>query len=91
MSQEQQQSHYGIIGGRCNGICSRYASKQGGGQKAIYAQGIKRCQICEIYLQWDDIRCPCCHYILRTKPRSGKYKEKYRKAMSKKQQQLTKK
>ena len=41
-----------------------------------YANGQKRCQICDIFIQWDGLWCPYCGYRLRTKPRNLKYKEK---------------
>ena len=40
--------------------------------------GQKRCQICETFLKWDGIWCPCCGYRLRTRPRNMKYKAKLR-------------
>ncbi|NWG37858.1 MAG: hypothetical protein HXY31_09650, partial [Nitrososphaera sp.] len=40
--------------------------------------GQKRCQICEIFIKWDGLWCPCCGYRLRTKPRNLKYKAKLR-------------
>ena len=39
-----------------------------------YATGQKRCQICEIFIQWDGLVCPCCSYRLRLKPRNMKTK-----------------
>jgi hypothetical protein len=41
-----------------------------------YAMGQKRCQICELFIRWDGLSCPCCGYKLRTKPRNLKYKAK---------------
>jgi len=59
----------------CKGICVRYKAL-----KPIdvgrYASGQKRCQICEIFINWDGKWCPCCGYRLRQKPRNLKYKEK---------------
>ncbi|HZC20317.1 MAG TPA: hypothetical protein VE223_01595, partial [Nitrososphaeraceae archaeon] len=43
-----------------------------------YVSGQKRCQICEIFIKWDGLWCPCCGYRLRTKPRNLKYKAKLR-------------
>jgi len=34
-------------------------------------------------MQWKGIFCPCCGYRLRSKPRNGKYKEKYYEAIRK--------
>jgi hypothetical protein len=42
-----------------------------------YAVGQKRCQNCEIFVEWDGVSCPCCGRQLRTLPRSKKGKEKY--------------
>ncbi len=39
-----------------------------------YTTGQKRCQICEIFLQWDGLVCPCCRYRLRLRPRNMKSK-----------------
>ena len=57
----------------CKGICMRH--------KACfrYATGNKRCQICEIFIKWDGLWCPCCGYRLRNGPRSFKFKAKLRK------------
>ncbi|MGB6532199.1 MAG: hypothetical protein WBF33_29185, partial [Candidatus Nitrosopolaris sp.] len=41
-----------------------------------YATGQKRCQVCEVFLEWDGLFCPCCGNRLRTKPRNMKYKTK---------------
>ncbi len=63
----------------CKGICERYQAR-----KPIdvgrYASGQKRCQICEIFINWDGKWCPCCGYRLRQKPRNLKYKEKLKNA-----------
>jgi len=63
----------------CKGICVRYQAR-----KPIdvgrYASGQKRCQICEIFINWDGKWCPCCGYRLRQKPRNLKYKEKLKNA-----------
>jgi hypothetical protein len=61
----------------CSGICKRYqAFKPADGGR--YRIGQKRCQICEIFINWDGLFCPCCGYRLRTKPRNIKYKTKLR-------------
>ena len=61
----------------CKGICIRHKA-----QKPVdlgrYSTGQKRCQVCEIFLKWDGLWCPCCGYRLRTKPRNLKYKAKLR-------------
>ena len=61
----------------CKGICIRHKVKKkfGGGW---YDSGAKRRNVCNIFIKWDDIRCPCCNSVLRTQPTSGKDKEKLR-------------
>ncbi len=60
----------------CKGICERYKAKK---PVALgrYTSGQKRCQICEIFIKWEGLWCPCCGYRLRTRPRNLKYKAKY--------------
>ena len=43
-----------------------------------YSIGQKRCQVCEIFLKWDGLWCPCCGYRLRTNPRNSKFKAELR-------------
>lgn len=64
----------------CKGICTRHKAQKpvGAGR---YASGQKRCQICEIFIKWEGLWCPCCGYRLRTKPRNLKYKAKLRTRM----------
>ena len=57
----------------CRGICSYH--------KAIrlypglrYSIGQKRCNVCQIFINWQELWCPCCGYRLRTKPKNKKYK-----------------
>jgi hypothetical protein len=61
----------------CKGICIRHKAQKPVGS-GRYASGQKRCQICEIFIKWDGLWCPCCGYRLRTKPRNLKYKAKLR-------------
>ena len=60
----------------CKGICVRHRAP-----KPIlsgrYISGQKRCQLCEVFIIWDMIWCPCCGSRLRTKPRNSAYKEKF--------------
>ena len=60
----------------CKGICVRHRAP-----KPIlsgrYISGQKRCQLCEEFIIWDMIWCPCCGSRLRTKPRNSAYKEKF--------------
>ncbi|MDH3764488.1 MAG: hypothetical protein OER82_01590 [Nitrosopumilus sp.] len=52
----------------CKGICIRYKAKKPTGFSR-YFSGQKRCSRCEIFINWDGKHCPCCDYVLRTKPR----------------------
>jgi hypothetical protein len=56
----------------CKGICIRHKDSY------RYDTGNKRCQICEIFIKWDGLWCPCCGYRLRNGPRSFKFKAKLR-------------
>jgi hypothetical protein len=56
----------------CKGICMRHKAS------CRYATGNKRCQVCEIFIKWDALFCPCCGYRLRNGPRSMKFKAKLR-------------
>ena len=62
----------------CKGICVRHKALKPVGN-GRYSTGQKRCQICERFLKWDGLWCPCCGYRLRTRPRHFKYKAKLRK------------
>jgi hypothetical protein len=61
----------------CKGICVRHKA-----MKPVatgrYSIGQKRCQVCEIFLKWDGLWCPCCGYRLRTSPRKSKFKAELR-------------
>ena len=73
----------------CKGICQRHKAikPRNGGR---YLIGQKRCQVCEIYLDWQGTWCPCCGYRLRIRPRNGKYKLILRTVEYQKKSQLTK-
>jgi hypothetical protein len=62
----------------CKGICIRHKAIKPTGE-GRYATGQKRCQVCEIFLNWSALWCPCCGYRLRTRPRNLKYKTRLRK------------
>lgn len=62
----------------CKGICTRYKAQKPVGL-GRYASQQRRCQRCEIFINWVGSWCPCCGYRLRTKPRNLKYKAKLRK------------
>ena len=57
----------------CKGICIHHKAS------GRYATGHKRCQICDLFIKWDGVFCPCCRRRLRIAPRSFKFKSKLRK------------
>ena len=61
----------------CKGICVRHKAMKPIGT-GRYSMGQKRCQVCEIFLEWDGLWCPCCGYRLRTRPRNSKFKAELR-------------
>jgi len=61
----------------CKGICIRHKAS-GPISSGRYATGQKRCQICDLFMQWKGIFCPCCGYKLRIRPRLYKHKAKLR-------------
>ena len=59
----------------CKGICQQFRelkSEDGG----IYEDGMKRCTKCNVNMKLEQLRCPCCNGLLRTKPRQGRSKNK---------------
>ncbi|MDH3618792.1 MAG: hypothetical protein OEM89_08720 [Nitrosopumilus sp.] len=65
----------------CKGICHRFKAKWIA-HEYRYANGQKRCNTCEIFLEWDGLWCPCCGLSLRTRPRTSKYKQVYAESKS---------
>ena len=61
----------------CKGICLRHkAIRPLNGHR--YLIGQKRCQVCQIFIDWEGIFCPCCGYKLRITPRNRKLKQTFR-------------
>jgi hypothetical protein len=73
----------------CKGICIRHKAS-GPISYGRYAAGQKRCQICEIFIKWDGIFCPCCGCRLRIGPRLFKHKAKLRIKEKQKEKQMQK-
>jgi hypothetical protein len=73
----------------CRGICFRHKIKKPRASLSRYLDGQKRCQVCQIFMQWDGgIRCPCCNSKLRTSPRGGRHRSKLRMAQQDRDKQL---
>ncbi|MBT3762189.1 MAG: hypothetical protein HOF89_06390 [Candidatus Nitrosopelagicus sp.] len=61
----------------CNGVCKKYKAHKPSYQISRYAAGQKNCTVCEIFLEFDGIFCPCCNKQLRCVPKSKNGKEKF--------------
>lgn len=61
----------------CRRICIRYKAYKPI-DSSRYANGQKHCRLCNLFIQWDGLWCPCCGYRLRTRPRHSKYRAKLR-------------
>ena len=59
------------MGASCKGICLQLKHKSITNAKK-YQFGLKRCSWCEVFMSTEEIRCPCCKMILRTKSRNKK-------------------
>ena len=55
----------------CKGTCIQYEPQK----LAHYRNGYRRCQICNVFIKWDGVYCPCCGMHLRTKARGYGRKE----------------
>ena len=66
----------------CIGKCKNYKALKPS-KIGRYAAGQKRCNHCEVFVDYDGNSCPCCKRQLRCLPRSRKGKERF-------QEQLTK-
>lgn len=42
-----------------------------------HGPGQGRCQVCEIFIKYDGLFCPCCGNRLRTRPHNRLCKEKF--------------
>ena len=60
----------------CKGLCVKYKALKPL-RLSRYLVGQKRCQICNVFLEWNGLFCPCCNMRLRTTSRYTKYKEKF--------------
>ena len=38
---------------------------------SYYSQGYKLCKECELFLDWNGIRCPCCNAVLGLQPHNS--------------------
>ena len=66
----------------CKGFCEKIRGFKPANKQGRYESGQKRCQTCDIFINWEGLWCPCCGYRLRATPRSKIYKEKFLKSKS---------
>ena len=57
----------------CKGVCFRHKAMRPSTGKR-YLTGQKRCQVCQVFINWPGFFCPCCGYRLRTKPKNKKFR-----------------
>ncbi|MDH3488504.1 MAG: hypothetical protein OEL82_10760 [Nitrosopumilus sp.] len=57
----------------CVGKCKEFEVQRSNMGKR-YELGHKRCQMCDQWILYDGVWCPCCHNRLRARPRCKKYK-----------------
>lgn len=61
----------------CKGICLDFVAKKSKPRsKGRYESGQKRCTLCDVFLDFEGDRCPCCNRILRKKPRVAEARNK---------------
>jgi len=61
----------------CRGICDKYRPVRWDHREKRYLSGQKRCQICELFIVWVGIFCPCCKARLRSRPRNLPHRENF--------------
>lgn len=73
----------------CKDICIRYKAPRprptGIGR---YFSGQKRCQVCNTFIIWNELWCPCCGFRLRSKPHNSLGKQKLARMRTKHQQEI---
>ena len=70
----------------CKGICIHYKAALN-----HYVNGYKRCRVCDLFVNWYGVFCPCCGCKLRTKPLNPKLKTKLREQERAIEEEATKK
>lgn len=59
----------------CKGKCATLQCRTRNG--LMYANGMKRCQVCDCWFKTESIWCPCCGWKLRVKPKGSYNKKRY--------------
>ena len=67
----------------CKGNCSKYKTHSWLGRTSPYSLGYRRCNVCEIYIKTEKIRCLCCDSQLKKLPKNQRAKEIVKKSLIK--------
>ncbi len=59
----------------CKGTCTRYKADRPI-DTGRYQVGQKRCSVCNVFMYWEGNHCPCCNFMLRTKPKGTQTRQK---------------
>jgi hypothetical protein len=73
----------------CKGICIRHRAPKPI-DSGRYFSGQKRCQVCNIFIVWEEVWCPCCGFRLRSKPHNSSGKQALARIRTKYEQQTRK-
>lgn len=62
----------------CKGLCDTFENrvKLGGNKPFWGTENARMCSTCCVFLRTADLRCACCHNLLRTKSRNGVVKRR---------------
>ena len=56
----------------CKGTCSKYKRNISPYLGSMYLTGHVRCTICQTFLKWEGLYCPCCGARVSKKPKNMK-------------------
>lgn len=62
----------------CRSICKKYKAYKTNDSFSYYSQGYKLCKECELFLEWQGFKCPCCNNLLRSRPHNSFSKQRLR-------------
>jgi len=64
----------------CNGICCRHQVLKPLGV-GRYESGQSFCSLCDVFMEYPGLFCPCCNYRLRRNPRNGAARKRYKETL----------
>ena len=50
----------------CDGFCVKYKKS-----RKYDTDNSRYCKMCNVFLEWKNLRCPCCESFLKSKPRNS--------------------